>query len=227
MNKFVDYIGVWWNALTSPAYASWIVLEKKKSTGIIHFIIAGSVFLYAAYGFVMGLFRGFIPGLVSAMKMPMLYVLTMCVCFPIFYILNSLYGPGLRFMQCVRLLIIAVSANAVAISCYIPFSLFFTLSTSKAGYPFIILMHVGVLGVAGVTSLVVIILTFRSTSAAMCGKVRPFFMLTWGAIYGFVGTQMSWILRPMIGTWTAPYAAFRPVSGSFIERVWDLIRQLF
>ena len=213
--------------MTSPAYASYVVLEKDKNVGFIKFTIISSIILYAAYGFVMGLFRGFVPGLVSAVKMPLLYVLTLCVCFPVFYILNSLYGPCLGFLHCVRLLIIAVSANAVAISCYVPFSLFFTLTTSKAGYPFIILMHVGVLGIAGLTSLVVIILTFRSTAAAMCGRVRPLFMVTWGAIYGFVGTQMSWVLRPMIGTWTAPYAAFRPVGGSFIERVWDLIRQLF
>ena len=145
------------------------------------------------------------------------------MCFPIFYVLNCTSGPGLRIEHSVRLLVIAVSANAVAISSYTPLSLFFTLTTSKTGYLFMIVMHVVVLGLAGVVSLVVIVLNFRETAAAMRKRMRPFLVVTWGAIYGLVGTQMSWVLRPMIGTWSTPYTAFRPIGGSFIERIWQVI----
>jgi len=227
MRNLVAHIGEWWRALTDPRHASRIVLDEDRQPGFIRFVVIGTVILYAAYGFSMGLFRGFVPGLISAMKMPMLYLLTLCVCFPVFYVLNCMTGPGLKLEQAIRLLVIAVSANAVAISSYTPLSLFFTLTTSKAGYPFMIIMHVLVLGLAGLVSLVVIILNFRATATAMNKSVRPFLVVTWGAIYGLAGTQMAWVLRPMIGTWSAPYTAFRSIEGSFIERIWQLIITMF
>ena len=227
MKDFAEHIGTWWRALTNPRYACRIVLDEKERRGFIRSVVIGTVVLYAAYGLSMGLFRGFVPGLISALKMPMLYLLTLCVCFPVFYVLNCMTGPGLELVQAIRLLVIAVSANAVAISSYTPLSLFFTLTTSKAGYPFMIIMHVLVLGLAGLISVVVIVLNFRATAAAVNRSVRPFMIVTWGAIYGLVGTQMAWVLRPMIGTWSAPYTAFRPIEGSFIERIWLLISNMF
>jgi hypothetical protein len=223
MRSFTPHIRTWWGALTNPGSAGRLVLGKDRQPGFIVFVIAGTIILYAAYGFSMGTFRGIVPGLVSAIKMPALYILSLCVCLPVFYLLNCLHGPRLELIHCLRLLVIAVSANAVAISSYTPLSMFFTLTTSKTGYPFMIIMHVAVLGVAGLISVFVIMLTFRATASLRGERIHPFFIVAWGTIYGLVGTQMAWVLRPMIGTWSSPYTAFRPVGGSFIERVWTLI----
>ena len=73
------------------------------------------------------------------------------------------------------------------------------------------------------SALVVIVLTFRATAAALGEQLRPVFILTWGAVYALIGTQMAWVLRPWIGSWDQPYSAFRPLGGSFIETIWRLI----
>lgn len=43
--------------------------------------------------------------------------------------------------------------------------------------------------------------------------------LAWFAIYGFVGAQMGWILRPFIGTPGLEFQLFRPRGGNFLEGV--------
>ena len=227
MKTAINHIATWWEALVNPEIAGRLVLETDRRPGFDRFMITGTIVFYALYGFTMGLFRGFLPGIISGLKFPFIYLLTILVCFPAFYVLNCLYGPGLKVRHCIRLLMIAVSANGAAIASYSLFSLFFTLTTSKAGYHFLIVMHIIVLGMAGMASLVVVVLIFRATAAALGKRLRPVFVLAWGVLYALIGTQMAWVLRPIVGSWGQRYAAFRPLGGSFIERVYQLLSQLF
>ncbi|MCB9833319.1 MAG: hypothetical protein H6807_12675 [Planctomycetes bacterium] len=49
----------------------------------------------------------------------------------------------------------------------------------------------------------------------------------WVIIYGIVGAQMGWILRPLIGTPDLPFAWFRPREGSFLTGLGQALVQLF
>ena len=77
MSNLAGHIGEWWRALTNPRFAREIVLDEEGKRGFLRFVIVGTIILYAAYGFSMGVFRGFVPGLVTALKMPMLYLLAL------------------------------------------------------------------------------------------------------------------------------------------------------
>jgi hypothetical protein len=199
----------------------------EKRPGFTRFLVLGITSLYLAYGFPMGLFRGAGPGIVSGLKLPFLYLFTVVICVPAFYVLNCLIGPRLSRTQCLRLLLMAVSVNAVALASYAPVALFFTLTTSPKGYGFLVLMHVGVFAVAGILSVIVISVIFRATAAELGHRIRPLMVIGWGFLYAFVGTQLSWVLRPWIGSLTIPYAPFRPIEGSFIESVTKLILAVF
>jgi hypothetical protein len=48
----------------------------------------------------------------------------------------------------------------------------------------------------------------------------------WIIIYGLVGAQMGWLLRPFIGHPNMPFQWFRPRSGNFFEAVWTQFWQL-
>jgi hypothetical protein len=159
--------------------------------------------------------------------MPGLFLLSLAVCFPPLYVLNCGFGPALRPRQSARLLLLSISANAAALASYIPFSFFFTLTTSRQGYGFLILMHVAVFALAGLWSLFVIARLFRAAAKEKGLPLRPLFLLGWGALYGAVGVQAAWLLRPWIGTWSQPYVPLRPLGGSFFEAVWPLIAKLF
>ena len=224
MNAWRAHLAGWWDALAHPEQAGRLVLGTTARPGFTLFLVGIVAVLYSVYGVGMGMFRGGFPALVSGLKLPLLYLLTIAVCFPSFYVLNCLVGPRLGARQNLRLLLMAVSANAVALASYAPVSYFFTATTSRAGYGFLVMMHVVVFAVSGAASLVVIGIILRATAAEMGMRLRPVLVIMWGGLYGVVGAEMSWLLRPWIGAWEVPYAPFRPIEGSFFESVAALLR---
>ena len=223
MSELPGYISTWWAAIVHPDSAVKLVLTPEKGERFTRFLVVAIAALYALYGVTMGVFRGLEAGLFSALKLPFLYLATLAVCFPAFYVLNCLYQQRLSAMQCLRMLVLAGSTNAVALASFAPISLFFTLTTSRAGYTFLVLLQVAVFAVSALLSVVVIGMIFRATAASLGRRLRPALVVTWAALYAFVLSQMSWVLRPWIGTWSIEYAPFRPIGGSFIEAILKLL----
>jgi hypothetical protein len=56
--------------------------------------------------------------------------------------------------------------------------------------------------------------------------VRTVFRV-WLAVFALVGAQMSWVLRPFIGSPTREFTWFRPRESSFFEAVVRSVRNLF
>lgn len=224
--RLKDHLARWWRALLNPSNAGALILEDKK-TGFNWFLAALVAALYAVYGASMGLFVDFGAGLMSAAKLPFLYIGTQLICFPAFYVMNCRIGPGLARRQCPRLLLVATSANAVAMASYAPLSFFFTLTTSDEGYAFLAAMHVAVFGIAGLISVRVIGALFASASRELGKKVKRGAAWSWGVLYALVGTEMAWCLRPWIGWPGEPYSVFKPLQESFIEAIIRLISILF
>jgi hypothetical protein len=50
--------------------------------------------------------------------------------------------------------------------------------------------------------------------------------VVWLELYGFVGTQLAWILRPYIFSPGSPFELFRDRYGNFYESVWRSLEQL-
>jgi hypothetical protein len=225
MSDWRNFVPQWWGGLVRPGRAGALVLDTPPRPGFNTFLLAGIFALYLVYGFGMGLFKGGLPGLVSGAKLPILYLGSVLICFPPLYVLNCLIGPRLPLRVCFRLLLFALSANAVALASYAPMSFFFTLTTSVDGYAFLVLMHVFVLAVAGFASLVANIFVYRAVASELERVPRTGVLAVWGVLYGLVGTQMAWSLRPWVGSPDVPYAFFRPLEGSFAQSVWQLIHR--
>lgn len=49
----------------------------------------------------------------------------------------------------------------------------------------------------------------------------------WVVVFGLVGAQMAWVLRPFIGSPNKDFTWFRPVGGNFFEAVWMQLGRLF
>jgi hypothetical protein len=56
-------------------------------------------------------------------------------------------------------------------------------------------------------------------------QVRAVFII-WIIVFGLVGSQMGWIMRPFIGAPDAPVTFFRSREGSFFQAVIDKISDL-
>lgn len=97
--------------------------------------------------------------LASAVKLPMLFVLTLVVTFPSLYVFNALVGSRLSWESVLRLL---VAANGVMLAVFAslgPIVVFFGLSTTS--YPFMKMLNVLAAGVGGVLGLAFLLRTLH------------------------------------------------------------------
>jgi len=49
----------------------------------------------------------------------------------------------------------------------------------------------------------------------------------WLVVYGVVGAQMGWVLRPFIGSPDLPFTWFREREGNFLEGLFGALLRLF
>ena len=209
----------------------------------------------AAYGSAMGLYGLLRPGhatwkqvLADSVKVPLLFLLTLAVAFPSLYAFSALANSKLRFLDTLKLLLIAVAVNLVLLASFAPVTAFFTVSTNS--YPFMVLLNCAFFALSGLIGLGVLRRSLREVYAgdqpARCPDPAPpgadlatirradearaewarvrserhrpeRIFVAWFAIYGLVGAQMGWILRPFIGSPGLDFQLFRPREGSFFE----------
>lgn len=65
----------------------------------------------------------------------------------------------------------------------------------------------------------------RTAGQTVGGGVRAVFAI-WVLVFGLIGAQMGWVLRPFIGAPNAPVTFFRPREGNFFEAVANKISDL-
>jgi hypothetical protein len=213
-----------------------------------------TIALGVAYGFFMGWYsltswpegkddRG-LQMLAAMVKLPALFLLTLVVTFPSLYVFNALVGTRLNFLSTLRLLIAAIVVTLAVAASFGPIVAFFTLSTES--YSFMVVLNVVLLGTAGLIGLGFLLSTLRkmALSAAIASargedgtqaltdgpaervSAANLIFQVWVVIFGLVGGQMAWILRPFIGHPSADFQWFRPRSGNFFESVWEHISRL-
>jgi hypothetical protein len=66
----------------------------------------------------------------------------------------------------------------------------------------------------------------RLKTRAVDPRVRTIFNI-WVIVFGLVGAQMSWVLRPFVGNPDQPFTFFRPRESHFFQAVWDALVNLF
>jgi len=193
------------------------VFENKdigKQIGMLFGII---ISLSAFYGLVMGTSSGIpagVPQMVSsAVKVPLLYLLTLVVCYPVLYVINVIMGSRLGFLQTLALILVAIALNAILLASCAPIVLFFTIT--GANYDFLKLLHVLILGFSGIWAMVGL---WRGL-VAMCETSNLYpkqairILQIWILVFGFVGTQMTWSLRPFVGTPNLEFQLLRVREG--------------
>lgn len=214
-----------------------------------------AVVLGGIYGFFMGWFRaasgkpdGWEQIIASTIKLPLLFLLTLLVTFPSLYVFNCLVGARLGFVAMLRLLVGTIVVNLAIAASLGPILAFFTFSTTS--YPFMVLLNVGLLAVAGFVALGFLWSSLQrlaarrdasavatppqATSPQTLNPTPPpqtpspglgiFYI--WVIIYGAVGTQMGWLLRPFIGHPDAVFQIFRPRSGSVLAGIVQALSRL-
>jgi hypothetical protein len=167
-----------------------------------------------------------------AVKLPLLMLGTTCIVMLLNWMVAAAMGSGLSFGQ-----VMAITFGAMAVACWILLSLapvaflFMVTSTShEAPTPLnsdrlrlehncLLLTHIALIALAGVAGNAALIQGLRQLVAKRCSLWRLY--VCWIAAYAFVGCQLSWILRPFIGSPFFPVAFMRPdaLERNFYEFV--------
>jgi len=198
-----------------------------------------AVGLGATYGFFMGWFRvsmrwgtgvsdGYEQMLASMVKLPALFLLTLGVTFPSLYVFSALLGGRLNFGALLRLLTGTMVVSLAVAASFGPILAFFTLSTTS--HSFMVVLNVILLGVSGFVGVGFLMKALRRIAGpdpapgdVLGAKDNGSGVIfgVWTIIYGAVGVQMAWLLRPFIGHPGADFGWFRPRSGNFISGLFD------
>jgi hypothetical protein len=78
---------------------------------------------------------------------------------------------------------------------------------------------VGILTITGVAGLSFLWQGMRHVQKGEGMGVRSLILWVWIFVYGFVGTQMAWTLRPFFGAPGLPFEVFRDLGGNFYMNV--------
>ena len=176
-------------------------------------LLTVTVFGLAVFGFVAGLSgRDIVQALISAIKLPFLFLTSGVICLPTLYYFSVLFGSRLRFLQTITLILTAQAVAAILSLGFVPISLLFWLSGSES--LFLVALNTGVLGLAAGLGLIFLaqgtlyiqevqppdkIAFFTWVWMFIKGTFRSLVLASWILVYGLVGTQLSWTLRPFFG----------------------------
>ncbi len=193
-------------------------LEKK----IVSLLIGSSVF-FALYGAIIGSFAGGFQIVSSAIKLPALYLITLIICLPALYFFDVILGSNRTFGQYLTLLLASMAMISVMLFSFAPITLFFRLSVND--YQFFKLLNVAIFaitGIIGVTFFYRGMLFFNSQDSQKPNQSTDVVKL-WLFLYGFVGSQMGWTLRPFFGDPNRPFQLFRPLESNFYLHILNII----
>ncbi len=203
-------------------------------------LVVLNVLLAATYGACVGAFA--VLGrdepewrqvLASAVKVPLLFAVTLAVTLPSLYVFAALLGSRFRLIDLLRVVAAGTSVIVALLASFGPIVAFFAVSSTS--YPFILLLNVTVFAVAGGFGASYL---YRAALHAVPPPEPPVdtdpddrprgrrvndgigkLFLVWVTVFGLVGAQTGWILRPFVGSPDLPFTWFRPKQGSFFEGV--------
>lgn len=177
------------------------------------------------YGAAMGLY-GFSGGrtlqlLYSAVKVPLLLLVTFGLSMPSFFVVNTLLGTRDDFRPAFRAHVQAQAALTLTLCAFAPFTLLFYASVED--YPLAVLFNAAMFAGASFTAQFVLRRLYRPLVARH--RQHLTLLQVWLVIYAFVGIQLGWVLRPFIGSPGSAVRFFREGAwGNAYLEVWRLVR---
>lgn len=191
-------------------------------------LVAFVVLACALYGAVLAGWRSPRLSVYVALKLPMLFLGTMAVVAIFNWMTATILGSGLSFKSTVFTVFASMAIGCWILISLVPVALFFLLSgVSYSGTPdelryahnSILMTHIVILALAGVGGNLALLRGLRRIVRPRCPAAGLFF--AWLLAFAFVGCQMSWILRPFVGSPFYPVAFMRPdcLDRNFYEFV--------
>ncbi|MEA5551152.1 actin-binding WH2 domain-containing protein [Anabaena cylindrica UHCC 0172] len=201
--------------------------EIRLVSKISSLFVTSSIF-FAIYGAIIGASHSWAQSLSGAIKLPAFYLLTLIICFPTLFFFNVLFGSRSSFQQHFVILLTAVSVISVLLFSFAPITLFFMI-TAPNSYQFFKLLNVLIFAITGVFGVKFLYegMQLLSQQDEVGQKTRTTILKSWLLLYGFVGVQLGWFLRPFFGAPGTKFELFRAVRGNFYLDIVNAISAIF
>ena len=197
--------------------------------------LAVIVFGAGLYGAAMGWWRDPQQALFTAAKFPLVILLTTANNALINAMLAPLLGLNIPFRQSFSAILMSFTIAAAILGAFSPVMAFMIWNAppmspqavSGATYSLIKLANVAVIAFAGTTGNVRLFQTLTRLGGSRAVAFRV--LVAWLAGNLFLGSQLSWILRPFIGSPDLPVEFYRitALHGNFYENVFQTLQQIF
>jgi hypothetical protein len=250
------------------------VVEDRGLTKLTGQMAGSSVIALAVYGAVLGSFHSVLMALTSAVKLPLLFLVTLAICLPTLYLFNLVFGARLSIRQSLALVMVALTVTAMLALAFAPISLFFLITAPD--YGFFKLLNVVILALSAIVGLRFLTGGMRvlNEHGLLAPEVTPIeapvspavpalastegnggtatltkapprqyvrqepvakpsappsmaLLYIWILLFGFVGTQLAWTLRPFFGSPDKPFSLYREIDGNFYAEIVRTIGHLF
>lgn len=185
--------------------------------------IASAALGAALFGLALGSFgRNEAQMAASAIKMPLLLLGTTAICLPAFHVFQVLLSARPATIgQSLSLHAMAASTMAVLWGSLAP-PLSFLVSTSF-DYRLSQMLAVAIAALGGFIGLRRLARGYRALCDPSGGQRGRLFVGGYLVLFGAVGLQLSWILRPFLGSPSLPFQIFRELEGSIYSHLLSLV----
>ncbi len=193
-------------------------------------IICGS----GLYGGAVGLWRSPEQAVYTALKMPLLIFLTAGTNALLNGLLAQVLGSGLRFRHCAFIVLLSFTLASMILGALSPIIVFLVFNTPplhsaarSVGHSVTLLSDVGFVAYAGVVANRRLLRLLQNVCTSTQAGSQVFW--SWLAVNLLLGAQLSWILRPFIGSPNLPVQFLRsdPFHGNFFESTFRALVRLF
>jgi len=292
------------------------IVEDRDLPRLVAQMLLSAVIALAVYGAVLGSFHSVLMALTSAVKLPLLFLVTLAICLPTLYLFNLVFGARLSIRQSLALVLVALTVTAMLALAFAPISLFFLITAPD--YSFFKLLNVAILSLSALVGLRFLtggmqvlnahgllapkpVLPEAPVSPAVALPAAPevapapalapalalatatpgsapaapvafgngvpvavaapqqvmqlpvgyapqplpplapqparaaspttppsmALLYIWILLFGFVGTQLAWTLRPFFGSPGMKFSLYREIDGNFYAEIFRTISHLF
>jgi hypothetical protein len=199
--------------------------------------LCGGVILAGAglYGAAMGWWRAPLAGVYVAIKFPLIILLTATGNALLNAMLAPLLGLNIPMRQSFLANLISFTIASAILGAFAPLAAFMVwnappmttdIARSAGTYSFIQVTHVAIIAFAGLAANLRLVQLLRELSGSAATARRV--LVAWLAGNLFLGTQLTWILRPFIGSPGLPVEFLRATAfqGNFYETVFGSLLRL-
>lgn len=179
------------------------------------------------YGIIMGSYNGALQGLVTGIKIPCLILLSLIICFPALYVVQSMIGSTMNIYQMANIIFAGFFVFSTIALSFSPIVIFFMITSDS--YSFLKLLHVSIFTFSGIFAVKTIIkgLKYSCETKNIYPKLGMTIFKIWVVILAFVSSQLAWNLRPFIGSRDMSFELFRKHEGNFYIAVIQSSANLF